>query len=144
VLFAPTTESHAQDNLPLIILANYDLWAFDGTALTNLTYNGHITEAALSPDGTKIAYTAWSPISVDAFERTGGIGGGPLPADVLVLNLTTLEITTIAIQPADASLFTDGVEDSALLRSALTWSPDGSQLAWGEVHYPSDKPHCCL
>ncbi len=54
-----------------------------------------------------------------------------------MLNLTTLEITTIAIQPADASLFVDGVEDSALLRSTLTWSPDGSQLAWGEVHYPS-------
>ncbi len=87
VLFAPTAGSHAQDHLPLIILANDDLWAFDGTALTNLTYNGPITEAALSPDGTKLAYTAWSPISVDAVERTGGIGGGPLPADVLVLKV---------------------------------------------------------
>ncbi len=136
-LLPPAAPSHAQGEQPLVILMNYDLWTYDGTALTNVTNDGHITEAALSPDGTKIAYVNWSPLSVDAWERTGGFGGGPLPADITVLDISTLTITTVATQPADASFFVENVADSAWLRSVPTWSPDGTRLAWGEVHYPS-------
>ncbi len=132
--------SQAQEQPPLIILADNDLWTVDGTSLTNVTHDGHIQGAALSPDGTRIAYRNWSPISVEAVERVGAPGGGSPPSDITVLNLTTLAITPIAIQPADASFLVDGVPDNAILRSAPTWSPDGTRLAWGELHYPSFAP----
>lgn len=132
--------AHAQGLQPVVVLSDWDLWLVDGTSLTNLTRSGHVMEAALSPDGTRIAYVVWSPISVEAVERSGGLGGGPLPADVAVLDLATLQSTIIAVQPADASFITENVPDSALLRSGVTWSPDGTRVAWGEVHYPSFAP----
>lgn len=118
-----TGVSRAQNQQPPVILMNGDLWIVDGTILTNVTNDGNICCAELSPDGTKIAYKGGPQIVV----QRGSL-------DVMVLNLTTLEITPIAIQPAD------GGPDNAILRSGPTWSPDGTRLAWGELHYPSFAP----
>jgi len=133
--------SQAQNNFtPIILLLNSDLWSYDGETLQNITNDGHITDAVLSPDGTQIAYVTLSPISVEAVEHTGGIGGGPLPSDIKVMDRHTFEILTIAEQPADASFFVDGVPDNAILRSLPAWSANCTRLAWGEIHYPSFAP----
>lgn len=135
--FIPPGASQGQATAPLILLADNDLWLVEGTTITGLTSGRHIYGAALSPDGTRIAYNTHSQISIEAVERTGGLGGGPLPADIMILDVGSLESTAAALQPDNVSFFVEGVPDSAILRSAPTWSPDGMYLAWGEVHYPS-------
>ena len=125
--------TQAQDQPRLIVWADDELWLVEGTTLTNLTHTGDICCAALSPDGTQIAYRYWAP----------GMrirGDGTLPANIAVLNLMTFEITTIAAQPDGASFGMEGVPDDAILRSGPTWSPDGTRLAWGELHTPSFAP----
>jgi len=127
--------SFAQEQAPIILLTNSDLqmWNAADNVLTPITQDGHVEGAALAPDASMIAFLAWSPISVEA----GGMGGGPMPADIWIFDLVTQQPLEVAVQPEDASLATEGVEDNALLRSTPTWSPDGTMLAWTEVHYPS-------
>ena len=43
--------SRAQNQQPPVILMNGDLWIVDGTTLTNVTNDGNICCAELSPDG---------------------------------------------------------------------------------------------
>ncbi|MBN1965441.1 MAG: SH3 domain-containing protein [Anaerolineae bacterium] len=129
----------AQPAAPIVLLADNDLWLWSegGRALVPLTQDAHVLGVALSPDGRYLAYMAHAPLTIDALARTGGIGGGMLPSDIWVVDLASLQFTPVAVQPPDASFFTDGVEDNALLRSIPTWSPDGTEIGWAEVHYPS-------
>lgn len=133
----------AQDALPetpLVLLADNNLYAWtpEQAAPTMLTMNGFIDALAVSPDGTEIAYTAYAPLTIDAIQRTGGIGGGAMPADIWVINPTTRETREIAVQPENASFFTEGVPDYAITRSQPAWSWDGMKLAWGEHIYPTE------
>ena len=133
IVFPGGAVIQAQDQAPLIVWADYDLWLVEGATLTNLTQAGNISCSALSPDGTQIAYRYWAPGMILR-------GDGMRPANIAVLNLTTFEITTIAVQPESASFGVEGVPDDAILRSGPTWSPDGTRLAWGELHTPSFAP----
>ena len=128
----------AQSNTPLIILSNGSFWAWDETtnALRPLTPGGSHFTPVLSPDGRRIAYTAYPDMVVSALEQSGGIGGGPLPKDIWVLDIADGVNLPIAQQPADASFFVTGVPDKAMIRSRPAWSPDGTWLAWTEASYP--------
>jgi hypothetical protein len=81
-----STARAQQTGLPLVALINGDLWARreGDTALTRLTTDAQVLEMALSPDGTRLAYTAWTSITQDAVKRVGGIAGGALPSDVWI------------------------------------------------------------
>lgn len=123
---------------PLIIYADRGLYAWtpeQGTP-SLLVSNSYFLTPAVSPDATEIAYTTYAPLTVDALERTGGIGGGTLPTDIWLLNPRTGDTRPLALQPDDASFFTPGVEDYAFLRSQPAWSWDGMKLAWAENIYP--------
>jgi hypothetical protein len=77
-----------------------------------------------------------SAMTVDAIERTGGIGGGKLPDNLWVIDPQTGDAYRTQDQPANASFFTEGVPDYAVSRSPAIWSPDGSQIAWTNLYYP--------
>jgi len=126
---------------PLVMVVNGNLvaWTPEQDMPTMLTMNGYIELPAVSPDATEIAYAAYAPITIDALQRTGGIGGGPLPADIWVMNPTTRQTREIAVQPENASFFTGGVDDYAITRSQPAWSWDGMHLAWSEYVYPSGE-----
>jgi hypothetical protein len=129
----------AEDDIdPIIILNEGDLWQWNGSGngLEQMTFWGYNQQPVLSPDGKRVAYMAWSPITVDALQREGAIGGGEVPGDIKVLDVTDKQEITIAAQPPDASFFTEGTADKAVIRSQPAWSPDGNQLSWAEYDYP--------
>ncbi len=139
VMLAVAGAVHAQSGA-LVMLINGDFYAWNegDSAPRRLTTWGFNFRPDLSPDGSFLAYMSWSPMTVEAVRRSGGIGGGELPGDIQMLDLATGRQTTIASQPADASFFIEGTPDKAVMRSAPVWSPDGRRLAWTEFDYPGE------
>lgn len=140
-----TASAQAQDELPIILWIRGDLYSVDsdGAAPAPLTSNGTISGPALSPDGARIAYKAASQVGIEALDRVeaeGFIANFDLPGDIHLFDLTARTPIQIVGQPADASLFVEGVTDHATIRSAPVWSPDGTRLAWTEVDYPNGSP----
>jgi|GEM_PF-5966777 len=130
----------AQDiALPAVLLTGGELVSWspnDPDTFTTLTFtNQRIQEAAMSPDGQWIAYIVTAEVTIDAIERTGGFSGLQ-PTDVGLLNLDTLEHRTIAAQPENARLQEASGHDIVIVRSNLSWSPDSTQLVWGDIVTP--------
>lgn len=132
--------------MPLVILANNSLYAWtpEQADPTMLTMNSFTLPPVVSPYSTEIAYTTFAPLTIDAIQRTGGIGGGALPSDIWVMNPTTRQLREIAGQPENASFFTEGVDDYAISRSVPAWSWDGMKLAFAEHIYPSHENQLAL
>jgi hypothetical protein len=106
-----------------------------------VTESGTISGPALSSDGGTIAYRAAAPVALEALGRlqvAGEIADFDLPSDLFLYDLTSGTTARIAEQPADASLFVDGVPDRAIVRSAPAWSPDRARLAWTEFAFGAE------
>lgn len=136
--------AHAQVQGSLIVWVNGDFWAWSPGADASVQtlfctvdpQEEIVTPFRISPDGRYVTFNVWPVMVTDALERTGGIGGGELPSDILVCDLQTGALTRIAGQPENASFFQEGVPDNATMHGAASWSPDGTQLAWTEFGYP--------
>jgi hypothetical protein len=140
LLLGMTGIATAQAEAPLIFWASGDLWLWSPStpAITPLTTNGTVSSPSLSPAGGWLAYRALSPVSREALDRlqtTGFIAEYDLPTDIFLADLNTQQTLSIASQPAGASLFVDGVADSALVRSEPAWSPEGDAIAWVEFSF---------
>jgi hypothetical protein len=141
LLFTGVQSSAAQGDSALIyIVLTGDVHTVDPATneLTRLTEWGYIGSIALSPDRALLVYDALPPMVVDVLVEVGGLGGGPLPNDLILRDLLTSEETRIAGQPEDAVFMSDEQEENSRVRSEAVWSPDGDQVAWTELRYPLD------
>lgn len=139
----------AQDSTPLILWVRGDLYAVTDvtTAPVPLTQNGTISGPALAPNGQLIAYKAAAQVGLDALNRveaSGFIADFDLPGDIYLLNSGSGQTVLVAAQPADASLFVDGMADNAVVRSTPVWSPDGTRLAWTELAFGVNVPRLVI
>jgi hypothetical protein len=88
----------------------------------------------MSPDGTQLAVTVRSPITIEAMNREGLYVATPGPTDIRIIDIATGQQTLIAEQPPDASYYAgENIPNKAILRSDPQWSPDGMYLAWTEA-----------
>ncbi len=131
---------------PLVLWVAGDLYAADAAdpaaVPRALTQMGVISGPTLSPAGRMIAFKAAATVGLGALERIqtdGLIAAYDLPADIYLIDPLTGSMALVAGQPADASLFVDGVPDQATVRSAPVWSPDGARLAWMEFAFGGDE-----
>jgi hypothetical protein len=134
----------AQAEAPLILWVRGDLYAVrDLTALpVQLTQNGTISGPTLSHDGNMIAYKAAAPVGLQVLDRvqtSGFIAEFDLPGDIYALNVSAQQTALVAGQPEGASLFVEGVQDNAIVRSTPVWSPDSTILAWTELGFGNDS-----
>jgi hypothetical protein len=128
------------DTAPIILWSQGSLYQVVNPQVppSLLVQSGVISGVALSPDGSRLAYRAAAPVGIEALGRLqteGMIAEFDLPADIFILDLTTLSQVQIAAQPDAPSLFVEGVADNATVRSAPVWSPDGSALAWTQMQF---------
>jgi len=140
VLLIGNVPVSAQKTAPLMLNARGDLWAWDGQALQRRTNWGYNKEPIISPLGNQFAYKSTATIAVEVIKRSGGLGGGDLPANIWVMDIASTNATRIADQPPDASLMTPNKPDKYIVRSRPVWSPDGKSLAWTELIQENNDP----
>ncbi len=134
---------HAQANTaPLIFLKDGDLWSWDGTT-RQLTNSGYNERPILSPDGSRIAYSAMNEIGITALE-TGFIGDSPLPNDIWVLNIASGQTTRIVAQPIGATFNIQNTPSNFIVRSEPSWSADRNRIAWSELVFPNFTHHLVM
>ncbi|MCA9916185.1 MAG: PD40 domain-containing protein [Anaerolineae bacterium] len=135
-IFSVLGSSSAQDSRPIIIENNdqYFTWNPNTGAATELLL-GEVDRFSLqgSPTGEWAAYTRLAPVSISYLENYER-GSGGLPNDVWLVNLETGETQAITEQPEDAFFYIENSRN-VILRASITWSPDGSQIAWSEMDY---------
>jgi hypothetical protein len=133
----------AQPQTPLVFWARGDLWTWSeaDASAQPLTADGTVSDAALSPDGMRLAYRVLSPVSrasLNQVESAGFIADYELPTDIWLIDLATRTAVPITAQPPEAALF---VPDTPIpiVRSAPAWSPSGDALAWVEATFPANS-----
>lgn len=92
------------------------LWAVqpDGGGLIRLTTEGWNTDPVFSPDGARIAYRSTHALAAEE--------GPPMPHDIWVMDA----------DGANPIPLTETGPGESVLRSAPSWSPDGTRLAFNE------------
>jgi hypothetical protein len=134
IAFPDPSISRAQRaNPPLILNMRGDLWTWADARLQQRTNWGYNNKPVLAPNGNQIAYKSTAKVAVDAIKRSGGIGGGDLPANIWVLDIATNDALRVVDQPPDASLLAPPMPDKYVVRSEPTWSPDANAIAWTEL-----------
>ena len=126
--------SLAQDNTASIFfLMDGDIWSYNTATdvLAQRTDWGYTGSPILSPDGTQFAYLSVARVAVETYQDNPDLRRlDPEPTNVYVWELATDQASRLVDQPDSAAVSAEGETENTSARRELTWSPDGSQLAW--------------
>ena len=90
--------------------------------------------ATLSPDGTMIAYRSEAVGVREAIDDQIVNLPSQIPSNIWLWEVGSEESVLIAGQPEEATISADIGFEYMVERSVPVWSPDGTQLAWGEFN----------
>jgi hypothetical protein len=132
----------AQTVFPILAIANGHLLRqqaerMDAYAECQPPGEGLMSTLILSPNNRYILMETQPEMVRQAILVYGGLGGGSLPSNLWMCDTEQNTLVKIGTQPADASFMAGDIADSATIRSAPTWSPDGAQVAWVEQTFPT-------
>ena len=134
--------AQTQTVFPILAIANGNLLRQDAERMVAYTAcqppgEGLLSTLIISPNNRYILMETQPEMVRQAILIYGSVGGGSLPSNLWMCDTEANTLVKIGDQPANASFMGGDVPDSATIRSAPTWSPDGAQVAWVEQTYPT-------
>lgn len=132
----------AQTVFPILAIANGNLLRQEAERMEAYPAcqppgEGLLSMLIISPNNRYILMETQPEMVRQAILIYGGLGGGALPSNLWMCDTEQNTLVKIGGQPADASFMAGDIPDSATIRSAPAWSPDGAQIVWVEQTYPN-------
>jgi hypothetical protein len=136
-----TSISRAQADDSLLVVMNGELYQWDGDGDHSIVPYQECTPgdrivSGISRNSSGFLAFLTEPQAVTDVIQMGGFDA-LLPSNVTVCNGSNL--VTVARQPANFSYFDADSPDVAIARSAPTWNPDGTSLAWTSFDFTTGE-----
>jgi len=126
ILALPLASPAAQsDDDPIVMLIEGDIWTYSADGWQQLTDFGAYNPPTLAPDGDQIAFTGSTPEWAEFVASGEPFGDTPSQTDLWIMDLPGGKPQRIAAY---------GDDETAVAHSRPDYSPDGSRIAWGELH----------
>ena len=122
---------YAQEDFPIIIQDREGTYSRDGS-------DSICPFGPASPNGHYVAYLETAPFMQAYFDSGNFFGGAPTAHNNWLCEISTGNRIQLSEQPPEAAIDDPEKPDRWIGRSNITWSADGTQVAWTEVDYPPE------
>lgn len=135
---------HAQEpENDLIAYFNEQLYILEENAL--IEYDACVPDEEIigqfipSPDGTQFLIGTFPKIISEALALFGSLGDAPYSSNFWLCDTATDSLERIIVQPGADDEFSDSLPETASVTGQISWSPDGTQLAWTKLEFINNK-----
>lgn len=129
--FTATTQDTPSSEPPIVAFIDGDIWTYSPQTDTwnQHTNFGHFHPPVLAPDGSQIAFWGLTPDYAEFLDSGAVVGDTPPKTELWLMDLPDGQPARIAWQD-------ENNPDSSTLvnQSSPDFAPDGSLLAWTELH----------
>ena len=92
-----------------------------------------------SPDSTQFLIATFPKIISEALALFGSLGDAPYSSNFWLCDTSTDSLERIIVQPGADDEFSDSLPETAAITGQISWSPDGTQLAWTKLEFINSK-----
>src|SRR5690606_4454406 len=92
-----------------------------------------------SPDGTQFLIATFPKIISEALALFGSLGDAPYSSNFWLCDMTSNSLDRIIVQPGADDEFSDSLPETASITGQISWSPDGTQLAWTKLEFINNE-----
>lgn len=123
--------SAQNDAPPIVAFIDGDIWTYSPPTDTwkQLTDFGHFYPPVLAPDGSQIAFRGLAPDYAEFLDSGVIVGDAPPRTELWVMDLSDGQPERIQWQDENNPL-----TETLVMQSTPDYSPDGSLIAWTELH----------